>query len=61
MRPRHLGLAALLVGLFGAGFLAGKSPATGESSYRGLDTFVEVLDKVERNYVDPVKPDRTSR
>ena len=58
MRPRHLGLAALLVALFGAGFLAGKSPATGDSSYRSLDAFVEVLDKVERNYVDPVKPDQ---
>jgi hypothetical protein len=57
MRPRHLGLAALLVALFGAGFLAGKSPATSDSSYRELDTFVEVLDKVQRNYVDPVQPD----
>lgn len=48
----------MLVALFGAGFLAGKSPAKGESSYRGLDAFVEVLDKVERNYVDPVQPDQ---
>jgi hypothetical protein len=28
MKPRHLVLAALLVALFGAGFLAGRSPAT---------------------------------
>jgi carboxyl-terminal processing protease len=57
MRPRHLGLAALLVLLFGAGFLVGKSPSTNEGSYRNLDAFVEVLDKVERNYVDPVEDD----
>ena len=58
MRPKHFALAALLVALFGAGFLAGKSPATSGSSYSSLDTFVEVLDKVQRNYVDPVKPDQ---
>lgn len=54
MRPRHLGVAALLVALFGTGFLVGKSPATSEVSYRDLDAFVEVLDRVERDYVDPV-------
>jgi carboxyl-terminal processing protease len=58
MRPQHLGLAALLVALFGAGFLVGKSPATQEYGYRNLDTFVEVLDKIERNYVDPVESDK---
>ncbi len=58
MRPKHLALAALLVALFGAGFLAGRSPARGETSYRNLDAFVEVLDKVERNYVDPVESDQ---
>jgi carboxyl-terminal processing protease len=59
MRPKHLALAALLVTLFGAGFLTGKSPATSTApAYRNLDTFVEVLDKVERNYVDPVAPDQ---
>ncbi len=57
MRPRHLGLAALLVVLFGAGFLVGKSPSVRESGGRDLDAFVEVLDKVERNYVDPVEDD----
>ncbi len=58
MRPRHLGLAALLVALFGAGFLVGKSPATQDDGYRNLDTFVEVLDKIERNYVDPIESDK---
>jgi carboxyl-terminal processing protease len=58
MRPRHLALAALLVALFAAGFLAGKSPATQGASYRDLDTFVEVLDRIERNYVDPVDTDK---
>jgi len=58
MRLRHLGLAALLVALFGAGFLAGKSPATSDGPYRDLDTFVEVLDKVQHNYVEPVSPNK---
>src|SRR5688572_9933601 len=54
MRPRHLGLAALLVALFGAGFLVGKSPATSDGASRDLDAFVEVLDRVRRDYVEPV-------
>ena len=54
MRPRHFGLAIVLVGLFGAGFLVGKSPAVSGGGYHQLDTFVEVLKKVEDNYVDPV-------
>ena len=54
MRPRHLGVAALLVALFGAGFLFGKSPAATDGSYRELDAFVEVLDRVRRDYVEPV-------
>jgi carboxyl-terminal processing protease len=58
MKPRHLVLATLLVALFGAGFLAGRSPATGEVASRKIDTFVEVMDKVERNYVDPVEEDQ---
>jgi carboxyl-terminal processing protease len=58
MKPRHLVLAALLVALFGAGFLAGRSPATVSPSPRNLDTFVEVMDKVEKNYVDPVPEDQ---
>jgi hypothetical protein len=45
MRPRHLGLAALLVALFGAGFIVGKSPAGVDGSYRELDAFVEVLER----------------
>ncbi len=54
MRPRHLGIAAFLVALFGAGFLVGKSPAGVEGPYRELDAFVEVLGKVQRDYVAPV-------
>ena len=61
MRPKHFGLALALVALFGAGFLAGKSPATQDGAYRQLDAFVEVLDKVEKNYVDPVAPDKLVR
>ena len=54
MRPRHLGIAAFLVALFGAGFLVGKSPAGADGPYRELDAFVEVLAKVQRDYVEPV-------
>lgn len=54
MRPRHLGVAALLVALFGTGFLVGKTPATSDGATRDLDAFVEVLDRVERDYVEPV-------
>src|SRR5689334_2573708 len=58
MRPRHLVLASLLVALFGAGFLAGRSPGAVEAPSRKLDAFNEVMDKVERNYVDPVPEDQ---
>jgi carboxyl-terminal processing protease len=58
MRPRHLVLAALLVALFGAGFLAGRSPGDALGPHRNLDSFVEVMDKVEKNYVDPVTEDQ---
>ncbi len=54
MRPRHLGIAAFLVALFGAGFIVGKSPAGTDGSYRELDAFVEVLGKIQRDYVEPV-------
>src|SRR4029079_9117063 len=58
MRPRHLVLAALLVALFGAGFLTGRSPGDALGPHRNLDSFVEVMDKVEKNYVDPVTEDQ---
>ena len=58
MKPRHLVLAALLVALFGAGFLAGRSPGEALGTHRNLDSFVEVMDKVEKNYVDNVSEDQ---
>jgi len=58
MKPRHLVLAALLVALFGAGFLTGRSPGDSLGTRKNLDSFVEVMDKVEKNYVDPVTEDQ---
>jgi carboxyl-terminal processing protease len=50
----------LLVGLFGLlfvlGWWAGRGGAAG-SLYGNLDLFIEVLQKIEQNYVDPVEPE----
>ena len=57
MIRRHLGLAGLLAALFAVGWWVGRSSATGPTSlYANIDTFVEVLQKVEQAYVDPVEP-----
>lgn len=48
-------LGVLLAVLFGIGWWAGHGAATADL-YSGLDLFVEVLHKVEDNYVDPVQP-----
>jgi carboxyl-terminal processing protease len=52
---RRLLLAALLIALFSVGWWAGRGSAT-NGLYGHLDTFVEVLHKVEDSYVDPVPP-----
>jgi carboxyl-terminal processing protease len=57
LNRRHFGWAALLAALFAVGWWVGRSSATGPSDlYRNLDVFVEVLQKVEQTYVDPVEP-----
>jgi len=53
---RRVLLGALLALLFSLGWWAGRSRATGTDLYPNLDLFVEVLHKVEDNYVDPVDP-----
>ena len=52
---RRLLLSALLIALFAVGWWAGRGSAT-NGLYGHLDTFVEVLHKVEDSYVDPVPP-----
>ena len=54
MIRRRIVLGALLAALFALGWWAGRA-ASGDL-YAGLDLFVEVLHKVEANYVDPVEP-----
>jgi carboxyl-terminal processing protease len=47
-------LAILLVSLFTLGWFVGRSRATGDL-YGNVDLFVEIIHKVEQNYVDPVE------
>ncbi len=56
IRTRAL-LAALFVLLFVLGWWAGRGGAAG-GLYGNLDLFIEVLHKVDQNYVDPVDPQK---
>ncbi|HEY6866369.1 MAG TPA: S41 family peptidase, partial [Candidatus Eisenbacteria bacterium] len=53
MNRRHLLLAAAFAALFALGWWAGRGGARADL-YSNLDLFVEILHKVEDNYVDPV-------
>src|SRR5204862_4612560 len=53
IRRRFL-FGALMLALFALGWWVGRG-RTGDL-YANLDVFVEVLQRVEDNYVDPVKP-----
>ncbi|OGF18276.1 MAG: hypothetical protein A2W00_15545 [Candidatus Eisenbacteria bacterium RBG_16_71_46] len=55
MIRRRVILAALCVVLFGLGWWVGRGGASNDL-YGNLDLFVEILQKVESNYVDPVDP-----
>ena len=44
---------AVAIGTIGGGFF-GELLATGEESYKGLKIFSDVIELVEKNYVDPV-------
>jgi carboxyl-terminal processing protease len=50
-------LGLLLVALFTLGWWVGRGGASGDL-YGNLDLFVEILHKVEQNYVDPVEPEQ---
>ncbi len=50
-------LALLFVVLFGMGWWVGRGRAASDL-YGNLDLFVEVLDRVEQNYVNPIEPEK---
>ena len=59
IRRQHIITGGLLAVLFGLGWWVGRGGASGDADlYRNLDAFVEVLHKVDQNYVDPVDPHR---
>jgi carboxyl-terminal processing protease len=53
---KRIVLGVLLVGLFTVGWWVGRGGASGDL-YGNLDLFVEVVHKIEANYVDPVDPE----
>jgi len=53
---RRLGVAAVVVGLFAAGWALGWTGALARDRYEHVDLFVEVLSRVDQYYVDPVEP-----
>lgn len=56
MRRRFIALALFAL-LFTLGWWAGRGRASSDL-YARLDTFVEILHKIEENYVEPVEPQR---
>ena len=54
MLRRRILLAVVFVVLFGLGWWVGRGSASGDL-YANLDLFVEVLQKVRENYVEPVE------
>jgi carboxyl-terminal processing protease len=55
---RRIVLGAVLVVLFGLGWVAGRGSARAGDLYQNLDLFVEILHRIEENYVDPVDPQK---
>lgn len=58
MIRRRIVLGAVLVVLFGLGWVAGRGSARAGDLYQNLDLFVEILHRVQENYVDPVEPQK---
>ncbi|MEO5616861.1 MAG: S41 family peptidase [Candidatus Eisenbacteria bacterium] len=56
IRKRVL-LGAAVVALFAIGWLAGRGNSAG-GLYGNLDTFIEVIHRIEDSYVDPVEPQK---
>ncbi len=57
MIRRRIILGSVLVVLFGLGWMAGRGSARAGDLYQNLDLFVEILHRVQQNYVDPVDPE----
>lgn len=57
MIRRRMVLGGALVVLFGLGWVAGRGSARAGDLYQNLDLFVEILHRVQENYVDPVEPE----
>jgi carboxyl-terminal processing protease len=55
---RRIVLGSMLVVLFGIGWVAGRGSARAGDLYQNLDLFVEILHRVQENYVDPVEPEK---
>ena len=58
MIRRRIVLGSMLVVLFGIGWVAGRGSARAGDLYQNLDLFVEILHRVQENYVDPVEPEK---
>lgn len=56
MVRRRFVVGGLLAVLFALGWAAGRVSARTGDLYQQVDLFVEVLGKIEQNYVDPVEP-----
>ena len=57
MIRKRVVLGLLLAALFTIGWWVGRGGASGDL-YGNLDLFVEIVHKVEQNYVDPVQPEQ---
>ena len=58
MIRRRIVLGSVLVVLFGVGWVAGRGSARAGDLYQNLDLFVEILHRIQENYVDPVEPEK---
>jgi carboxyl-terminal processing protease len=50
-----VGIVAIAIGILGPGFLRNLS-AQSDETYEGLKVFSDVIELIEKNYVDPVEP-----
>ena len=58
MIRRRIVLGSALLVLFAVGWVAGRGSARAGDLYQNLDLFVEILQRVQENYVDPVEPEK---
>ena len=58
MIRRRIVFVSVLLVLFAVGWVAGRGSARAGDLYQNLDLFVEILQRVQENYVDPVDPEK---